>query len=213
MKTRCAADVPSLLPAYALDALDDDERERVRVHVNACMRCALELEALRASAAVIDEGQAEPPPELWGRIREQIRARQHDAPAAAEVAALPPSGRGRVGTRREQRITATAADVDLLRLTSQVSHDLLWIQTPEDATAIVAAFVKALGADVVGLDMVHDDDCIAIDISFGVGAPTFPASPRLSVARMMVEEVLPVVVEDARRAIALARERQRRSVE
>jgi hypothetical protein len=214
MTTVSCTDVASLLPPFALDAVDDDDRELVREHLNGCLPCSLECEALRASASVIDDGQPAPSPALWPRILDTIRARRPEAPPVDDgAAAIRPDGSAPVRTRPTQRLAATASDVDLLRLTSQTAHDLLWIQTPQEAGAILTRLVRALGADVVGSDQLHDPDCIPIDISFGVGEPTFPASPRLSVARMMVEEVLPVVVEDARRAIALARERQRRNVQ
>jgi hypothetical protein len=114
-----------------------------------------------------------------------------------------------VTTRIKRRAEAvTATDVDVLRLTSRAAHELLWIDTPEEAAEIVGDFVRSLGGTVVPR-AANDADCIPVDISFGSGAPAFPASPPLSMSRMLLEEALPAVVEDARRAIALARERRR----
>ncbi|HVT78607.1 MAG TPA: zf-HC2 domain-containing protein [Acidimicrobiales bacterium] len=209
MSNACSAEFSSLLPAYVLDAVDDAERDLVRAHLHDCLRCALEVEELRASAAVIDDAQPEPSAELWPRIRDAIRSCDTE-PVSYEDPAATPGGAGAapVRTRHQARVApaSTSADVDLLRLTSKASHDLLWIQTPDEAAAIVARFVRALGADIVSENA---NDCIPIDISFGVGPPLFPASPRLSVTRMLVEDALPLVVEDARRAVALARERRR----
>ena len=209
MTSRCSTELSSLLPAFVLDAVDDVEREMVREHCADCLDCALEVARLHVAARAIDDAQPQPPAAVWPRIRDEIRNRKPGA-APAEVA---PDERvaplHTISTRRRVNASApTSADVDVLRLTSKVAHELLWIDTAEQAAAIVADFVRNLGADVVPL-AADDPDCLPIDLSFGSGQPVFPASPRLSMARLLLEESLPAVVEDARRAIALARERRR----
>jgi len=148
---------------------------------------------------------------VWPRILEQIRLR---SPAPTDDDPAPPTPpevlRPVITRQRTPGSTATATDVDLLRLTSAAAHDLLWIETAAEATAILVGFVRALGADVVPITNA-DADYIPIDLSFGEGEPVFPTSPRLSVTRLLLEESLPLILEDARRAIGLARERKRRS--
>src|SRR3954454_13610418 len=74
--------------AYALDALDDEERESferdlaawerksLQRHFATCERCRAELGGFRDAAAVmaVDVDPVEPPPELRGRILEAARA-------------------------------------------------------------------------------------------------------------------------------------------
>jgi anti-sigma-K factor RskA len=69
-------DPHDLLAAYALDALDDDERERFERHLEECDECSEQLALLRepvAALAYAAEGPA-PPEALRGRIIEGVRA-------------------------------------------------------------------------------------------------------------------------------------------
>ena len=64
-----------LLAAYALDALDDEERERFERHLQDCEECTEQLALLRepvAALAYAAEGPA-PPEALRGRIIESAR--------------------------------------------------------------------------------------------------------------------------------------------
>ncbi len=65
-----------LTAGYALDALDDDERERYERHLAECDRCRDELAGFQdvsAALAVAADGP-EPPPSLRDRILEEARA-------------------------------------------------------------------------------------------------------------------------------------------
>src|SRR5262245_34441823 len=69
-------DPHDLLAAYALDALDDDERERFERHLEECDECSEQLALLRepvAALAYAAEGPASPEA-LRGRIVEGARA-------------------------------------------------------------------------------------------------------------------------------------------
>jgi anti-sigma-K factor RskA len=70
-------ELDALLGAYALDALDDDERARVEAYLSENPQARHEVDELRESAASlalipVDDPQA--PPELWDRIESQINA-------------------------------------------------------------------------------------------------------------------------------------------
>lgn len=66
--------VEELLGAYALDALDADEREDVERHVARCPRCAAEVRDHLATAGLLGS-VGEPPPEgLWERIAGSLEA-------------------------------------------------------------------------------------------------------------------------------------------
>jgi anti-sigma-K factor RskA len=69
-------DPHDLLAAYALDALDEDERERFERHLAGCEECSEQLALLRepvAALAYAAEGPV-PPDALRGRIIEGARA-------------------------------------------------------------------------------------------------------------------------------------------
>ena len=63
-------DVHELTAAYALHALDSEEREAYEAHLGSCAKCREELAALGETAAALAWGveSPEPPPALRGRI-------------------------------------------------------------------------------------------------------------------------------------------------
>jgi anti-sigma-K factor RskA len=78
-----AADPHSLVAAYALHALGDDEGHSFEEHLAGCERCREELAGLREAAAGLAYGVAgpPPPPELKERILAQARSeRENVAP-------------------------------------------------------------------------------------------------------------------------------------
>ena len=64
------------LAAYAVDALDGDERRATGAHLEACPSCRRELAAHQEVLARLT-GDERPPPELWERIA--VRTREPDA--------------------------------------------------------------------------------------------------------------------------------------
>ena len=64
------------LAAYALDALDDDERVEFEHHLATCERCRADLPGLRdaATALAADVDAVAPPHELRTRVLDQARA-------------------------------------------------------------------------------------------------------------------------------------------
>jgi anti-sigma-K factor RskA len=80
------------LAAYALDALDDDERVEFEHHLAACERCRADLPGLRnaASALAEDVDPVAPPPELRQRVLDEARAdRPNVVPLKTRRAAQP----------------------------------------------------------------------------------------------------------------------------
>lgn len=71
-------DLHLLAGAYALDALDPDERRRYEAHYPDCELCVEEVTGFRATAAVLAGAAAEaPPPDLRARVMAEIaRTRQ-----------------------------------------------------------------------------------------------------------------------------------------
>jgi len=61
-------EVVGLLGAYALDALDPNEREAVDDHARRCTACADEIAEHREVAGLLTPGWARPPEGLWEKI-------------------------------------------------------------------------------------------------------------------------------------------------
>ena len=128
------------------------------------------------------------------------------SPGALEASASPgPSGRA--ATVRQRRRTATAAgqpDWELLETAHQATRALLYITSAREATEILIAAVHRLGGATVPAERA-DSWALPIDLSFGDGEPILPVAEPLSLARMRLEQALPGLVEDARRAVQLLR--------
>ena len=103
------------------------------------------------------------------------------------------------------------ADV-ALSVVLNATRALLWIETAADASAVARDLVEDLGAVTVAA-LASTDDALPVDLSFGVGEPVLPAAPRSSVARMLLERHLPIFVRDAQRALELADQTSRLTVD
>lgn len=75
------SDIHALVGAYAVDALDDDERAAFEQHLAECPACQAEVAGLRETAALLGSTASAPPP---GDLRDRVLA------AADTVRPLPP---------------------------------------------------------------------------------------------------------------------------
>ena len=78
-----------LLGAYALDAVDDDERELIERHLVDCPRCRAEVAEHREVAAFLSQSGASAPDGVWDRIASELSPpappmRMTISPAASE---------------------------------------------------------------------------------------------------------------------------------
>ncbi len=100
-----------LLGAYALDAVDGDERVDLETHLTTCPRCRAELDSLREVAAAIGNS-VEPLPEgLWSSIASRLPERpgEEAPPTMPRLGPEPPSPFRPAPDRRQRgRRTATA---------------------------------------------------------------------------------------------------------
>jgi len=77
-------DIVELLGAFALDAVDDDERNVIEAHLAACPRCRAEVEGHRETAALLAHSGERAPEGVWDRIAEAL----DEAPPALDLTRL-----------------------------------------------------------------------------------------------------------------------------
>jgi anti-sigma-K factor RskA len=96
-------EVEELLGAYALDAVNDEERAAVDAHLADCPRCRAEVDGHREVASHLAQTGAAAPGELWDRIAGSI-AGEEPPPMRLVVASSAP-----VAPRRSWRLPLAAA--------------------------------------------------------------------------------------------------------
>ena len=81
------AEIEELLGAYALDAVDQDDREAVESHLVECPRCSSEVASHREVAAALAHAGSPAPDGLWDRIA----GRLVEAPPALDLSRVAPT--------------------------------------------------------------------------------------------------------------------------
>src|SRR3954468_13569720 len=79
-----------LLGAYALDAVDPQEREEIERHLTTCPRCRAEVAEHREVAALLSQSGAPAPDGVWDRIAPVLAPPA--PPMRMTVAESPPPG-------------------------------------------------------------------------------------------------------------------------
>jgi predicted anti-sigma-YlaC factor YlaD len=69
-----------LLGAYALDAVDDDERQTIEQHLASCSDCRHEVDQHLSVAAMLAQADSPVPEGLWDRVRAGISEAEATAP-------------------------------------------------------------------------------------------------------------------------------------
>jgi anti-sigma-K factor RskA len=160
-------DLDSLLGAYALDAIDADDRARVDAYLETDDNARAEVDDMRetaASLAMLPDSPMDAPPELWTRISQSIGAERAPAIAAdRSQAGTHPAHEpvDELAARRSRRarwvapVAAVAAIAVILLAVQVVSlHGRLDTAHQVGPKGTAAAFdraIKAKGAQLVGL--------------------------------------------------------------
>ncbi len=106
--------VHDLAAAYALDAIDGDERARFEAHYPTCPTCRREVEEFTATATLLALSEAvEPPAALKDAVMDQVRSTRQHPPIVAEPISTEPIDELAVrrGRRRLWPMAAAAAVV------------------------------------------------------------------------------------------------------
>jgi DNA-binding transcriptional MerR regulator len=121
-----------------------------------------------------------------------------DASAQESRDAAIASGVLLAGSARRSVLNALAGiDAYAVLAAYETARDLLRASEPGQVRDILAGLVQRLGGEV-GDAALQDDTVMPVDLAFGEGPPLLPRAPSPSVARMRLEAVLPLVMEDAR---------------
>ena len=146
---------------------------------------------------------------------ERVRHVQHLIAAGWTVAAAAERARATVGTDgggepvapalppthplpRAAIIDALAAVDPFAVLASyEATRGLLRAVSVRDVSEALQGFVEQVGGRVGPADL-QSAEVLPIDLSFGASTPVLPRAPAGSLARMRLETVLPLLVEDAR---------------
>lgn len=116
-----------LLGVYALDALDADEANLVRDHLQRCPRCSQEVDQHRESIVMLAGGGGPAPERLWDRIASSIGA------DAGPSSAPPPPRLATAARRRQNRVKP------------------IWA----GAVAVAAALTAVVGLQTVRVDQLN----------------------------------------------------------
>jgi hypothetical protein len=92
-------DIQELLGAFALDAVDTDERDVIEGHLAGCPRCRAEVAGYRETAALLAHSGERAPEGVWDRISTVL----DEAPPALDLTRLAPTAAGPVDEMAERR--------------------------------------------------------------------------------------------------------------
>lgn len=118
-----------------------------------------------------------------------------DGESRGRSVARSPLSPGRSG--RSLLDALAAVDAYALVAAYEAVRDLLRASNPVEVRDTLVGLVERLGGQV-GEAALQDDTVMPVDLAFGEGPPLLPRAPSTSVARMRLEAILPLLVEDAR---------------
>jgi anti-sigma factor RsiW len=147
-------EIEELLGAYALDALEPDERAIVDQHLSSCPRCRAELAEHLEVAALLGNTGAPAPDDLWSRISESLE----EPPPALRLALAPTTAASAaaIASSSAEGGTGAAPVIDLASRTRRLNRVLV------GAVAAAVVVIAALGAQVVHQERRIDDMASAI---------------------------------------------------
>ena len=125
-------------------------------------------------------------------------------PTASSTVVAAPVERPLAGVSATTRATQERDDPAALVALHRATRDLLRAGTPERVVSISIGLVRELGGSVVPAAFA-DAVALPVDLAMGHGPPLLPSAPPLTVARLRLERLLPLFVEDARDAMQTSR--------
>ena len=156
-------DFTDLLGAYALDAVDPEERQRLDAHLHACPWCAAEVAEHREVAAFLSHSGTDAPPNVWDRIAAEL-----SPPAPPLRMSFRPTGE--VDPPAESD-TAPSLSEPITNVVPFVGRRSVRTRTLAAGVSVAAVLLAVLG--FVAVDQTRDANRIRDDVASG----TIPRSP------------------------------------
>lgn len=127
-------DIQELLGAFALDAVDDDERDVIEAHLAGCPRCRAEVEGHRETAALLAHSGERAPEGVWDRIATAL----DESPPALDLTRIIPG---------QERAAEPAPPPDELaeRRTAKTAPRSVPLRVAAATMAVAAALTLFLG--------------------------------------------------------------------
>lgn len=149
-------EIRELLGAYALDAVDPEERIEVEDHLPGCPRCRAEIADHRETAALLAAAGAPAPDGVWDRIASSL-----DGPIPIERGPRWQRARWLTG------VAAAAAVVAVVALTIDVARQREQLESltgsVEEASLVRAANAALIDPDARRLTLVSPDGSLRAD--------------------------------------------------
>lgn len=128
-------DLHHLAAAYALDALEPDERARFEAHLASCTDCAQDVADFHATAGdLAASASTEPPPALRERVLAEVATTSQDPADGA-----PPTLAGRTARRTVPVLVAAVALLAVLAMGVVTRNALVERDRASDLLAVLAA--------------------------------------------------------------------------
>lgn len=130
-------DIQGLLGAYALDAVDTDERDAVEAHLAECPRCRAEVADYHEVAALMGGAGGDAPPGVWDRIASSL---EEPPPPLRLTSFRPPRRQRRPWSQAAAALVAAAAVLIAVVGLGRISSD-----RPGREQQLARAAASALG--------------------------------------------------------------------
>ena len=161
------SEIHALSGAYAVDALDDQERELFEQHLADCSACRAEIASLREAASLLPEtSSAEPPPALRDRVLAEIGKVRPLPPLPAQEPVVRDIQSARSRRRFPVRLAAAAAVLAVLGVGTAVTQPWESDTTQKDLTA-AELVLQAADAEQVSLKVGDAEATIFRSVSQG----------------------------------------------
>lgn len=178
-----APDIHTLSGAYALDAVEPDERAEFEQHLAVCEACADEVAALRVAATAIGESLAETPPL---ELRARIVAEAGRTPQLPPLTARPSAARHHGRSRFTRGLVAAAAVIVLGGGAALVVRDAL-VDEPAPSVITAAEVFGSADARVDAIALKGGQVRVGISKELGliaVDGADMPAPPKNKVYQL-----------------------------
>ena len=139
-----------MLEAFALDALDLDEEERIQDHLDGCDQCSDTVDQFQAAAADLagSVNLVEPPAGLRARVMQAISREEPPAPAAPEPQLVPSLGDRLIESKLVRTLVPLGASLAIVLVIVAVTMNIRVTNQVDDLKRENASLQASLTSNV-----------------------------------------------------------------